>query len=388
MEQATEQPEWARGYPIAELKAKAAPFKSLHRPLAFGAYGSVREADVAAALDRGGYFSVGMEHDAAAIVRGMPNAVTVFKDFRGEEIALSGKAYVQAFAARALNPGIDLMRSLIETLGKDIVLELFEEDQIAKQVAAGFGFTWQGSKIGAASEIKGVYKIGGASMALEAEEQATLEVLMHGFLAPAERMLIEAEIAKASQHWEQHYSSYNKRQSWTAFALRGFSDDPAFIIKPAEMSRGWKALNPDKLRAEAKQTRIAAVFPDTIGLIERSFGPLSGFERIRFMRLAPDGGELTRHADITDRDAGVQDGKIARLHIPIRTSPLVTFFGWNERGHQIERHLPAGALCYLDQRKPHRVRNGDPTVDRVHLVLDMRCNDVLRQRIKATMEGR
>jgi hypothetical protein len=101
------------------------------------------------------------------------------------------------------------------------------------------------------------------------------------------------------------------------------------------------------------------------------------------MRLRAKDGELSRHADITDREAGTANGFVSRLHVPIRTSPAVTFYGWGARGNKLERNLPQGALCYLDQRKPHAVRNTDPTVDRVHLVIDCFANERVRDLIRA-----
>jgi hypothetical protein len=101
------------------------------------------------------------------------------------------------------------------------------------------------------------------------------------------------------------------------------------------------------------------------------------------MRLRAKGGELARHADITDREAGTADGMIARFHIPIVTSPAVRFSAWTERGERIDTQWPEGALCYLDQRKPHTVTNSDPELARVHLVIDAISNADIRARLAA-----
>src|SRR5204863_8036626 len=103
----------------------------------------------------------------------------------------------------------------------------------------------------------------------------------------------------------------------------------------------------------------------------------AGFERVRFMQLRPTGA-LSRHADITDRDAGTADGKIARLHLPITTSPACVFHAWTARGDLLERHLEADRLHYLDTRKPHAVENADPMVWRKHLVIDAVADARLR----------
>ena len=96
------------------------------------------------------------------------------------------------------------------------------------------------------------------------------------------------------------------------------------------------------------------------------------------MRLRAKGGELARHADITDREAGTADGMISRFHIPIVTSPAVRFSGWTVRGERIDAAWPEGALCCLDQRKPHTVTNSDPELARVHLVIDAISNATIR----------
>jgi hypothetical protein len=99
------------------------------------------------------------------------------------------------------------------------------------------------------------------------------------------------------------------------------------------------------------------------------------------MRLRAGGGELTRHADITDRQAGVRDGRIIRLHIPIVTNPQVLFSAWTARGERLDVRFPVGALCYLDQRKPHTAINPGST-DRIHLVVDAFAHEELRALIR------
>ena len=98
------------------------------------------------------------------------------------------------------------------------------------------------------------------------------------------------------------------------------------------------------------------------------------------MRLEPGGGELSRHADITDRDAGTAAGRISRLHFPILSPDDCRFTVWNHRGFRDSIHLREGRLWYLDQRKSHAVLNSSTGV-RVHLVVDGRSSESLRRRI-------
>jgi hypothetical protein len=79
-------------------------------------------------------------------------------------------------------------------------------------------------------------------------------VLQPDFAGAEERALMLAEIA-AYAPWAQHYSSYNLRHSWTAFALRGYdAADAGFIIKPDDMSKRWQAENPARMAARCRAT--------------------------------------------------------------------------------------------------------------------------------------
>lgn len=78
---------------------------------------------------------------------------------------------------------------------------------------------------------------------------------------------------------------------------------------------------------------------------------------------------MTRHADITDLEAGTDPRKVLRIHIPLRTNPGVRFRSWGLDGQAVERHMDVGELWYLDTRKPHTAINGGET-ERIHLVVD------------------
>jgi aspartyl/asparaginyl beta-hydroxylase (cupin superfamily) len=95
------------------------------------------------------------------------------------------------------------------------------------------------------------------------------------------------------------------------------------------------------------------------------------------MRLAPGGGELTRHSDIVDPDVGTASGKFMRLHLPLITNPEVIFQQWLLDGTRVAMHMPLGQWSYIDTRKPHTARNGGDT-DRIHLVVDAAATDSLR----------
>jgi hypothetical protein len=86
------------------------------------------------------------------------------------------------------------------------------------------------------------------------------------------------------------------------------------------------------------------------------------------MRLAP-GGEASRHADITDPDAGASEGKVVRVHIPLISSERCVFQSWSLDGNTSSMVMRPGTAAYLDVRKPHTAVNTGDT-PRVHLVVD------------------
>jgi hypothetical protein len=380
-------PEWQRGIPLDLLRSYASIFKARHKDLVFGAFGLTKERDIADALAaKALLWKRGPDGApvAAAIAKVLRNAGS-FHDFAGRAFEIPrGHIKVAAFACHDPEAGAAVLRALLSK-GPPVWLENFEEDETARAALRMVPeFRYLATKIAAGSEVKGLYSSADVSAApLHAAEAASILPVVHDFASIAERDAMLAE-ADAFATWAQHYSSYNKRHSWTAYALRGFdADDPTFIIKPAEMSQSWKAENPQRMTARPAWTKACAHFPQTMKVVHRILDGRDA-DRVRLMRLAPK-GELSRHADITDRDAGLADGRLCRLHLPLRTSPAVIVHGWSKRGHHTSMRFPAGALCYLDQRGPHRVENTDPTLDRVHLVLDVHSDARLRDLIAGAM---
>src|SRR5262245_28634265 len=314
--------DWQKGFDLDRLRAFAAPFKAAHKPLIFGAFGLINERDIADALARTRVVWTGDPPQAVALFSIRKAAGDIGADFTQRAIAAGpGDVVVKGFAAFDVGSGAKVLRAIEKRAGDaQIWLEIFEEDPISKQAAGEAGFGYVTTKIAAGSEIKGVYARRPQAMVLAPADRATLEILDRDFLTVAEHTAIKDELARFADYWAQHYSNYNKRKSWQAFALRGYDDDPAFIIKPAEMAKAWKAENARRLADRPRMTKASEHFPATLSACARIAQPM-GCDRIRFMRLSAKGGELGRHADITDRDAGTADGMIMRLHIPITTSP-------------------------------------------------------------------
>lgn len=376
--------EWQQGYELEFLKALAVPFAACYKPYSFGAFGLPKERDIATMLARNsllytkaGDGSYGAVADVVILASGSHHT-----DFAGNDVHIpSGAAFIRHLAwtdiecARRLLSIADSRTAAFRSA--QLWMELHEENNDAKSLAQDLSLRWVASKVMASSDIKGLYASGDSTQPeLEPADQVAMREVRADFLSPTEHAGIVAELTKFAD-WAQHYSSYNKRQSWTAFALRGYvADDPTFIIKPNEMSAKWKKENAALLDAKPTETTAAREFPITNSIVA---GRIPGAkDRVRFMRLAPGGGELTRHADITDREAGTKDGAVVRLHIPIFTSPLVEFSSWDHRGQHKTMAMRERGLYYLDQRKPHAVVNRDQERERIHLVVDTLSNADLR----------
>lgn len=367
---------WQAGYELAYLREMAEPFKRHLKPLSLGAFGVPNERDVAAALKAGELTWTGRPPAAAALIKVLRSPST-HADFAGNRLRLAAGSLLMRALAGPPGPLAKLVDGAkAAAAGRTVWVESWEELPGLRELLEGRGFVWVSSKIAASSEVKGLYRLGaGQGLALAPADAVALGCLGRQWLAPGELAAVRAELAAYGNRWQQHYSSYNKRQSWTAFALKGYGN-AAFIEKPAEMSKAWKAANAPRLKAPCALTEAAAAFPQTLALLARL--PTPGLQRVRFMRLAPGGGELTRHADITDPEAGTGEGCVMRLHIPLVTSPACQFKAWSLRGQAGTAHFPEAALCYLDTRKPHAVRN-DSAVDRIHLVVDCFASASLRE---------
>lgn len=371
---AMEAASWQRGRSLNLLRRRTALFREQAEKYVFGAFGATKERDVALALDEGRYLA----NSSAALIFRVQARESHHLDFRQMRVPMSG-VIVSAFACKSSGAGEGLLRDFRRSLLHEDLpcfVEAFEEDRPCIEALLRCGFHWVATKIMAGSEIKGIYSNVFGEIPLDFAERATLRVCREGFLSMGERTRIFSLLGKSGSAWTQHYSSYNKRRSWDSFALIGYSDDPGFIIKPSEMSREWKRKHPEALAYSLRETKAAEPFRWLLDLLRERIA-CEGFARVRFMRLRAD-GELTRHADITDREAGVENGKVARFHVPIISNARVRFRAWDHRGRMIEKALPVGSLSYLDQRKPHAVVNRS-ALDRVHLVVDVICNSGTRK---------
>ena len=164
-------------------------------------------------------------------------------------------------------------------------------------------------------------------------------------------------------------TKYSKGDDWTAISLRGYGPTPLDILKP------------NVLKSKVK---VEAVLQDTSLLEEDGFQVIndilakipSTFERVRFMKIKANSG-IGKHSDRIDKDFGIEDGNIIRIHVPIRTNDQVEFYLW-EGKEKLVNYLEEGHYYYVDVRAPHAVTNNSD-VDRIHLVIDVYVNDEIRK---------
>jgi hypothetical protein len=359
---------WQRGYDLGLLRLLAMLFAQHDEGMIHGAFGTYRETAAAADLERGALrIAWADDEPVAAVIAGSPGRGLRFTDFRGYGLAL--RPGLDSVRRMAWAPGYDgAVLEWLQSAGRPLAVETWQEHPGERALVAALGLDLAAVKISAASEVRGLWTAPG--LLDHAPGYVPEEALALGRLPldlEAEAVALLAEVDAAALAWAQHYSSYNQRGAWTALALRGYADDPAFVIKPAEMSHGWQEQHEETLAAPIRDTPLRAALPAAEPVMAAL--PVGELHRVRLMQLAPGGGELTRHADITDRDAGVADGKLVRLHVPLRTNPDCVFSSWTLDGARQRFTMPAGSCCYLDTRKPHTATNHGMTA-RVHLVVD------------------
>lgn len=393
-------PSWQRGFDIRELRALTEPFKAADQGIILGGFTGWMERDTAEAAHRAQGGDEGLRYVASD--DGTPVACLVWRRVRNRQGLKDFTGHVRA----RMEPG-DVMvermgclpghehrgRALLAALASEVVgpgeamfVNSWQESAIHRAMLEAIPVQLVAVKIPASSELLGIYGLARKPRELTfvpPSEEETWGLRRLALRLPAEELDAAVAAVDRVPAWADHYSSYNKGHAWSAVSLRGFSNHPAFIVKPAEMSKAWKRDNAATLDASCRDTVARRAFPDLEPLIRRIPGE---HQRIRLMRLSPGGGELTRHADITDLEAGTGDRKLLRIHIPLVTNPGVQFSSWTLTGQQYARNFRVGEAWYLDTRKPHTAINGGDT-PRVHLVIDAYSSPELLDLLRAGGES-
>ena len=266
-------------------------------------------------------------------------------------------------------------------------LYVWAEDDASNKIAKEAGFNWVGTKVTTFAELYSIYfrEARNANALFPREHPKRMDVEdcclektnieaadIHNYI----HSLVKA-VESIDDEYTDHYSNYNKKNSWGALSLRGYTSDPAFITKPVEMSKKWQLEHVDE-PFMMQDTALRKRLPQVEEILKLLPGEL---HRIRLMRLSPGGGELERHTDQVDPDSGVQNGKVMRFHFPLITNEDVRFTMWGVDGKPKTANMKVGECWYLDTRKPHQaINNGDS--DRIHLVVDVAANDDVRRLIQ------
>ena len=334
---------------------------------------------IAAAIDEGKYVS-GYEWAIQTRILKVRTKINMYSAY---DIPIAtvekGDRIVDKIACNQPETIVDKLKSYNE----DTFLFINEEHNIDRFVANWSGFDKIGIKINTFGDIQGVYyrdRVGGAFGKREFPELNMMlpeeKLVLRKAKTPRRTDLcniIKERLEIMDYKFTNHYSNYNKGNSWSAISLRGYTPDWAFITKPAEMSKKWKKENED-VEFKLQDTDLRKMFPEVEELIKMLPGKP---HRIRFMNLAPGGGELQRHTDQVDPDGGVNDYKLMRFHFPIVTNDECIFSQWDYKAERVYCHMNVGECWYLDVRKPHQAINGG-TEMRTHLVVDIEANDEVR----------
>ncbi len=161
---------------------------------------------------------------------------------------------------------------------------------------------------------------------------------------------------------------YKNNNIWTALSIHGYGANPSDIYKPG-FARNDKKIDNKLQWTSLLNKPIMEPIREIIARLPCKF------ERIRLMKLAA-GKSLRKHNDNIDPD--IENKKIVRIHIPIRTNQDVVFtmYGNDDDDDGEKLNLKAGHFYYLDVTKPHSVSNNS-NEDRYHLVVDCYVNKEL-----------
>ena len=143
-------------------------------------------------------------------------------------------------------------------------------------------------------------------------------------------------------HWLDHYNNQAHEKSWTCLPLRSLEGRIDNIFAQSD--------------GDFRDTEMLMACP-YFQYVLAQFQCQTTSVRLMSMQA---GGRILPHRDA---GGGYEDG-VARLHIPIFTTPDVVFFIDGER-----IHFSAGKTWYMNANCVHAVENNS-TQERIHLVLD------------------
>jgi len=275
----------------------------------------------------------------------------------------------------------ELLKKTINEYPENVWMTINSEYELGNEIAKELGFNKIGIKVNSFSDIINVYVRQNSHLNMDIRKLPKIETInikKVGGISQEDIREMKVKINLLEDLFTNHYSNYNRKKAWGAVSLRGFDSDITMIEKPSEMNNKWKK-DHENYDYFLQDTKLIHVFKPAIDHILNMLPAET--ERIRLMRLEPNGGELDRHTDQTDKDLGTQDGDIIRFHIPLFTNDKVLFHSWDSQGKETIHNMAEGDVWYLDIRKPHRAVNGGDEA-RIHLVIDVIVNQNIRGMIE------
>ena len=354
--------EWQKGYELDTLIDWTNKFEAYNK-YCFSPFQKAKKNGMATALHKG------QLHEQQGIVYEIrtAKAKSKIKMFgAGPEIAevLQGEKVISKISYADGNKGENIT-NILNVFEEPIWCHIFEEDKLLKDAVMNAGFRKIGTKVSTFSDIVGVYYKGGRKF-IPVPETENINILKtklefdHNVIDDLAQYLIDMNL-----EYTNHNSNYNKGKAWQALSLLGFEKDSTYVDKKADLKEDRPLVKTDLYdKLESKVDHFLDKIPGK-------------FDRVRFMTLKPGGGELARHTDQTDPTWGTTDGKMVRLHIPLKTNDKVIFTSWDNNGEKHIHNMKKGECWFLDTRRPHTAINGGDDI-RIHLVADVWANDDVR----------
>ena len=279
--------------------------------------------------------------------------------------------------------GFLMERHFSKTVFGTTIAECDMQNKKIREVFESLGFERIDNKVSSFADMYGIWCKQNELLPIEKIEESqecSLQRLIMD-VPPLEPLLNQVKELE-DEMFANHYSNYNKGNTWSGVVIRGYGGKEDFIIKPSEMTNSWKKENKEKLEWICEDTPLRKRLDEVEKFIDAL--DVSEVERVRVLKLSKGEGELQRHTDIQDKEAGINDGQWARLHFPLQTNKKVIFTQWNTDGTETTTRMRLNELWYLDMRKPHTAVNFGEE-DRYHLIIDVKADERLRAWLRRSL---
>jgi len=279
--------------------------------------------------------------------------------------------------------GFLMERHFSKTVFGTTIAECDMQNKEIREVFESLGFERIDNKVSSFADMYGIWCKQNELLPIEKIEESqecSLQRLIMD-VPPLEPLLNQVKELE-DEMFANHYSNYNKGNTWSGVVIRGYGGKEDFIIKPSEMTNSWKKENKEKLEWICEDTPLRKRLDEVEKFIDVL--DVSEVERVRVLKLSKGEGELQRHTDIQDKEAGINDGQWARLHFPLQTNKKVIFTQWNTDGTETTTRMRLNELWYLDMRKPHTAVNFGEE-DRYHLIIDVKADEKLRAWLRRSL---